>query len=110
MSEGPASSELATTPASKRKLQIVGYILSLTLIATFLWRALTVAHEYPVPGAQILEISLDMLCAVGMFGVKSRIPVPLFWAGLISGVLMLAIRFNGDASWWTGHLTYSIGR
>ena len=105
MGEGPAM-----TPANEKTLRIVGYILSFTLISTFLWRALTAAHEYPMRSAQILEISLDVLCVIGLFGVKSRIPTPLFWAGLICGVLVLAIRLNGDASWWTGHLTYSIGR
>ena len=105
MSEGPA-----TTPANDKNLRIIGYVLSLTLIATFLWRALATAHEYPSRSAQMLEIFLDVLCVVGMFGVRSKIPAPLFWAGLVCGVLVLAIRLNGDASWWTGHLTYSVGR
>lgn len=83
MSEGPASGEPVTTPANERNLQIIGYVLSLMLIATFLWRTLTTAREYPSRAAQMMEIFIDVLCVVGMFGVKSRIPVPLFWAGLI---------------------------
>jgi hypothetical protein len=75
-----------------------------------LWRVLTTAHEYPGRTAQMMEIFFDILCVVGLFGVKSKIPLSLFWAGLVCGVLVLAIRLNGDASWWTGHLTYSIGR
>lgn len=97
-----------TTPANEKSLRIIGYVLSLTLIATFLWRTLTTAHEYPSRSAQVLEMSLDVLCVVGMFGIKSRIPAPLFWVGLAAGIGVLAIRLNGDASWWTGHLTYSL--
>jgi hypothetical protein len=105
MSDGPVA-----TSANEKNLQIIGYLLSLTLIATFLWRVLTTAHEYPGRTAQMTKIFFDALCVVGMFGVKSKIPPPLFWAGLLCGVLVLAIRLNGDASWWTGHLTYSVGR
>jgi hypothetical protein len=52
----------------------------------------------------------DILRVVGLLGVKSKIPLSLFWAGLVCGILVLAIRHNGDASWWTGNLTYSVGR
>ena len=103
MSDGPA-----TTPANEKNMRIIGYVLSLTLIATFLWRTLATAHEYPSRSAQMTEIFLDVLCVIGMFGVKSKIPALLFWAGLTAGVLVLAIRLNGEASWWTGHLTYSL--
>lgn len=105
MSDSPA-----TPPANDKNMRIIGYVLSLTLIATFLYRTLTAAHEYPGRSAQILEISLDVLCVIGMFGVKAKIPAPLFWAGLVCGLGVLAIRLNGDASWWTGHLTYSLRR
>ena len=105
MSEGPP-----VTTANDKNMRIIGYVLSLTLIATFLYRTLTAAHEYPPRSAQILEISLDVLCVVGMFAIRSKIPPLLFWAGLICGLGVLAIRLNGDASWWTGHLTYSLTR
>lgn len=105
MSEQPT-----TQTANDKNLRIIGYLLSLTLIGTFLWRMLITAHEYPSRTAQMMEIFFDVLCVVGMFGVKTKIPAPLFWAGLVCGLLVLAIRLNGDASWWTGHLTYSVGR
>jgi uncharacterized membrane protein AbrB (regulator of aidB expression) len=105
MSDGPA-----TTPANDKNMRIIGYVLSLTLIATFLYRTLTAAHEYPSRSTQILAISLDVMCVIGMFGVKAKIPAALFWAGLVCGIGVLAIRLNGDASWWTGHLTYSLSR
>lgn len=105
MSEQPT-----TQAANDKNLRIIGYLLSLTLIGTFLWRMLITAHEYPSRTAQMMEIFFDVLCVVGMFGVKTKIPAPLFWAGLVCGLLVLAIRLNGDASWWTGHLTYSVGR
>ncbi len=108
MSEAPTSGGPAA--GNEKHLRIIGYILSITLIATFLWRVLATAHEYPSRASQVTDIFLDVLCVVGMFGVKSKIPAPLFWAALVCGLLVLAIRLNGDASWWTGHLTYSINR
>lgn len=95
-------------PANEKNMRIVGYALSLMLIATFLWRTLTAAHEYPMRSEQVIEILFDVLCVVGMFGVKSKIPAALFWIGLAAGIGILAIRLNGNASWWTGHLTYSL--
>ena len=95
-------------PANEKNMRIVGYALSMMLIATFLWRTLTAAHEYPMRSEQVIEILFDVLCVVGMFGVKSKIPAALFWIGLAAGIGILAIRLNGNASWWTGHLTYSL--
>jgi hypothetical protein len=33
----------------------------------------------------------------------------LFWIALMAGLGLFAIRLNGNASWWTGHLRYDIG-
>jgi hypothetical protein len=95
---------------SKSAIQtpIVGWLLSALLIGNFLWRAFTDGHEYPMRPEQLLEIGIDTLMVVGLFGVKSKIPAPLFWIALVAGIGLFAIRLHGDASWWTGHWNYSL--
>ncbi len=75
---------------------------------SFLWRTLTTAHEYPSRAVQMLEMGVDALCLVGLIGLKKLGPPALFWVALIAGLGLFAIRLNGDASWWTGHLSYSL--
>ena len=48
---------------------------------------------------------MDVLAIVGLVGVRAGLPKALFW---IAGIGLLAIRLNGEASWWTGHLMYSV--
>ena len=84
------------------------YVLSALLILTFLWRTLTTAHEYLSRTANLLEMGVDALCIAGLIGLRKAGPPALFWIALIAGLGLFAIRLNGDASWWTGHLTYSL--
>jgi hypothetical protein len=93
---------------SKATSPIVRYGLVVYLIGSFLWRVLTPAHEYPGRTATYLEIAVDMLVIVGLIGIRAGIPKALFWIALIAGLGLLAIRLNGTASWWTGHLMYSV--
>ena len=86
----------------------IAWILACLLVGSFFWRAFTEAHEYPPRSSQILEMAIDALMIVGLFGVRSRIPTWLFWIALIAGLGLFAIRLNSDASWWTGHLMYSL--
>ena len=88
--------------------RITFFLLSCYLIANFLYRTLTPAHEYAMRTEQIMTIGLDLLCVVGLIGMRARGPKPLFWVALLSGIGILLIRFNSDASWWTGHLMYSL--
>ena len=69
---------------------------------------LTPAHEYPMRSDQMLTMALDFLGLVGLIGLRVSIPKPLFWIGLVAGIGLLALRLNGDAGWWTGHLVYSL--
>jgi hypothetical protein len=84
------------------------WLLCLYLIGSFLWRVLTPAHEYPMRDVQVMTIVFDVLIVVGLISMKSKDPKLLFWTALIAGVGLLAIRLNSDASWWTGHLMYSL--
>ena len=93
--------------------------LSIYLIVSFLWRALTTAHEYPSPSLRNMTIALDLLCVIGLSGTgiqifkdnppgQSTAEKVLFWLAFIAGLGLFAIRLNGNASWWTGHLTYEL--
>ena len=97
-----------TDPQPKAPGPIVRYGLVVYLIGSFLWRVLTPAHEYPGRPVTYVEIALDVLVVVGLIAIKAQLPRPLFWVALVAGVGMLAIRLNGDASWWTGHLVYTL--
>ena len=107
---GEAAVSHQPTPAPNQSPvnRAVPWLLSALLIGNFLWRTLTAAHEYPMRSAQVLEMAVDALCIVGLVAVRTRLPAGLFWLALIAGLGLFAIRFNSDASWWTGHLTYSL--
>jgi hypothetical protein len=92
--------------------------LSIYLVASFIWRAVTTAHEFPSTNLRNLTIGLDLFCVIGLifggiqifrdhesdwFGGKV-----LFWIALIAGLGLFLIRLNGTASWWTGHLNYEL--
>ena len=93
---------------SKASSPIVRYVLVVYLIGSFLWRVLTPAHEYPGRFSTYLDIGVDILVIVGLIGIRAKVPKALFWVALIAGVGLFAIRLNSDASWWTGHLVYTI--
>ena len=93
---------------SKQSSPIVRYGLAVYLIGSFLWRVLTPAHEYPGRTATYLEIAVDILVMVGLIGIRAGIPKALFWIALIAGVGLFAIRLTSTASWWTGHLVYTL--
>jgi hypothetical protein len=78
------------------------------LIASFLWRVLTPAHEYAMRDELYLTMGLDLLCIVGLVGLKMQVQKGqiLFWIALVAGLGLFGIRMTGDAAWWTGHLVY----
>jgi|HubBroStandDraft_4_1064222.scaffolds.fasta_scaffold190387_2 hypothetical protein len=83
-------------------------LLSIYLIASFLWRAFTPAHEYPRPTERFLTMGIDLLCVIGLVGLRKQVAKGdvVFWIALAAGIGLFAIRLNGDASWATGHLVY----
>jgi hypothetical protein len=87
---------------------VVSLLLPCLLIGHFLWNVLTPAHEYPMRSDQMLTMALDFLGLLGLIGLKASIPKSLFWIALVAGIGLLALRLNGDAGWWTGHLVYSL--
>jgi hypothetical protein len=86
---------------------VVSLLLPCLLIGNFLWSVLTSAHEYQMRTEQMLTMGLDFLGLVGVIGLRTSIPKPLFWIALVAGIGLLALRLNGNAGWWTGHLVYS---
>jgi 2-keto-3-deoxy-L-rhamnonate aldolase RhmA len=97
------SSQPTDAPKSNRNWVIFLFV-SIYLIATFLWRALTPAHEYAMRTDQVLTMALDLLVLVGLIGMKRQVPQPgqvLFWFALAAGIGVFAIRLTSDAAWWT---------
>ena len=96
----------ARTPTAHNT--VVSLLLPCLLIGHFLWNVLTPAHEYQMRSDQMLTMALDFLGLIGMIGLRTSIPKPLFWFALMAGIGLLALRLNGNAGWWTGHLVYSL--
>lgn len=95
--------------ATPRK-QVLILLVPSYLIATFLWDALTPAHEFPMRTGQVLSIAADLLAFVGVIALRARLPTMLFRIALFAGLGLIAIRVSSDASWWTGHLVYTLRR
>ncbi|HEY0223540.1 MAG TPA: hypothetical protein VGC38_03420 [Pseudolabrys sp.] len=94
----------ASSPSFFSRLPVL--FLPAYLILNLLWRVFTPAHEYPMRPEQVLEMSIDALAIIGMFGVRRRMPAWVFWIAVVAGVGLFAIRLTSDASWWTGHVMY----
>ena len=88
--------------------QVTPFVVACLLIASFLYRVFTAAHEYPMRTEQVLTMAIDLALVVGLWSMRSRLPAGLFWCALAAGVGLFLIRLNGDASWWTGHLSFSL--
>jgi hypothetical protein len=93
---------------SENRNELTLMLVAALLIGNFLWRALVPAGEYPMRSAQVLTMVFDLALIAGLIGMKSRASKlkVLFWIALAAGIGLFAIRLNGDASWWTGHLMY----
>jgi len=96
------------TPAQPQRNHIIFYVVSVVLIGTFVWRVFIPAHEYPMRSSQVMDIVIDLAMTAGLIGIRNSGPKPLFWIALIAGIGLFAIRLNGEASWWTGHVSYSL--
>ena len=92
-------------------------LLSILLIVTFLWRAFTPSHEYPMRPAQLMSMGFDLLSLVGVIYCWFALPPEfrantgsrvLCVAAVVAGIGLFAIRLHSDASCWTGHFNYSL--
>ena len=63
-------------------------------------------HEQPLVTALYINIGLDILAVVGLIGLNAKLSKgrSIFWIALVAGLGLFAIRLNGEASWWSGHL------
>ncbi len=57
---------------------------------------------------QMISIGLDVMAFVGLIALQARVAKPLFWMAVLAGIGIFAIRLSSDASWWTGHLIYTL--
>jgi len=112
---------MTAAPAANPKNWYLYLFICFFLVVQLLWRLFAVAHEYPGRSAQILEMVLDGLMLLAVFGIRGQImkALPdgdsrkgiaqaLFIAAITAGVGLFLIRFTSDAAWWTGHLHYSL--
>ena len=102
------ANEQASAAPTASKGRIVAFAACCYLLAQFLYRAFTVAHEYPIRTEQALEISLDALMLVAVITIRKQVPAWLFWLALVAGLCLFGFRLTSDSAWWTGHLMYSI--
>jgi len=58
------------TPVNRQRLMFLA--ISGYLIASFLWRAATPAHEYAMRDELYLTMGLDLLMVAGLIGLKMR--------------------------------------
>lgn len=103
MSDRPAA------PASKLG-PIQFYAVSVLLMGNFLYRTLVPADEYPHRAITIITMMIDAGLIAGLVSGRKLGPQALFWIALLCGVGLFLIRLHGDASWYTGHWNYSLGR
>jgi hypothetical protein len=84
------------------------FVYASLLIVWFLYSVFVTAHEYPMRPEQVITMLIEAAVLFGLVRSRSEIPAWLFWIALACGVGLFAIRFTGDAAWWTGHLFYSL--
>ena len=107
----PAASPAAPSPsATAGRDRVIFLIAAIYLIGTFLYRALTPAHEGALRGELILTMALDALCVVALVVMKRKVQGGgvLFWIALAAGVGLFAIRLSSDEGWWTGHIFFTL--
>ncbi len=102
------TNQQTTSSLTATKPQMIAFVACCYLIAEFLWRVFVPAHEYPMRPEQVLSITFDLLVVIVLIGLKAHVVRWLFWIALIAGLALFAIRLSSDASWWTGHLVYTL--
>jgi hypothetical protein len=95
-----------TTPDNTKRNPTLFYLVSVVLIATFLYRMSAMADEYPRQFSRILEMVIDAGMIVGLIGVRKSGPQWLFVVALIAGIGLFGIRMHSKHSWYTGHWHY----
>jgi hypothetical protein len=96
------------TAPDNGRARIFFYVLAFYLIAIFLYRVTTPAHEYPRAPDRWMTIGSDILATIGLLGLRAHGAKPLLWIGMLAAVGLFLIRLNGPDSWATGHLDYWI--
>jgi hypothetical protein len=96
------------TAADNGRARVLFYVLACYLIAIFLYRVTTPAHEYPRAPDRWMTIGTDILATIGLFGLRAYGARPLLWIAILAAIGLFLIRLNGADSWATGHLDYWI--
>jgi hypothetical protein len=106
----PAHAAAAAAPASSNRDWLIFIVGACYLIGSFLWRALTPAHEGALRDVVLMTMGLDALCIVALVGMKRKIRGGnvLFWIALAAGIGLFVIRLSSDDGWWTGHIFFTL--
>jgi hypothetical protein len=94
------------TAADNGRATVFFYVLAFYLIAIFLYRVTTPAHEYPRESETWMTIGTDILATIGLFALRAYGAKPVLWIGIIAGIGLLLVRLIGPDSWATGHVDY----
>jgi hypothetical protein len=95
-------------------------VVSVYLIAAFLWRFFVPADEYPSAALQYMSMALDAGMVIGLAGSKQQVTrflaaddggrvlaTVLFWVAILAGLGLFAIRLSGQVGWETGHRMFA---
>jgi hypothetical protein len=94
------------------------FMLCIYLVGIFLYRVLIPGGEYDSRIVVYLTIGLDLICLAVLIPSKKAaerevvtrqqevLITTVFVIALIAGLGSLAIRLNGNASFWTGHFRH----
>lgn len=103
------------TEQTQTRLPIIGLCISIYVIALFLWRFFTPAHEYDRHSVRMLEMTLDGLATVGLVAIFAKslggekpgfLRTVLLWSALVAAAGIWLIRLSSDEGWATGHRLY----
>jgi hypothetical protein len=105
----PVSQSQSAAPAQKSRSGAF-YFITLATIATFAYRVLVPANEFPLKMAQVSSMMFDAFMVAGLvaFGLDGRSRQLLFWVAIAAGIGLILIRFTSNEAWWTGHLFYRL--
>jgi hypothetical protein len=113
---------MAPTPDSRAKSNMLVLIgMSAVLLFGAFQAVMVTANEYDPATLVWMNIGLDaaltLLSVIMLGAVASSAPsgglktlaMIVGVVGIIAGLVKLGVRFTGDAGWWTGHYSYTIG-
>ena len=113
---------MAEKPTSYRVTWALFMVLALWQGVQALYRVFVPAYGLPAPSWTPKEIAIDVGIFVLFLIMRSMVGgmdhddprrrhlAPIFWIGLVSGIVIIGLRFMGYYPYWSGHLMYQVPR